>query len=73
MTEKVRSTTICGIVHKGTAAMGGDGQVTLGNTVMKHNATKIRKIAGGKVLCGFAGASADAFTLMEKFEDKLEQ
>jgi ATP-dependent HslUV protease, peptidase subunit HslV len=73
MTEKLRSTTICGIVHNGKAAMGGDGQVTLGNTVMKHNAMKIRKIAGGKVLCGFAGASADAFSLMEKFEEKLEQ
>jgi ATP-dependent HslUV protease, peptidase subunit HslV len=73
MTENIRSTTICGIVHNGKAAMGGDGQVTLGNTVMKHNASKIRKIAGGKVLCGFAGATADAFSLMEKFEDKLEQ
>ncbi len=73
MAEKIRSTTICGIVHNGSAAMGGDGQVSLGNTVMKHNAVKIRKIAGGDVLCGFAGASADAFTLMEKFEDKLEQ
>ncbi len=73
MTGKIRSTTICGIVHNGTAAMGGDGQVSLGNTVVKHNALKIRKIAGGKVICGFAGASADAFTLMEKFEDKLEQ
>jgi ATP-dependent HslUV protease, peptidase subunit HslV len=73
MAETIRSTTICGIVHNGKAAMGGDGQVSLGNTVMKHNAMKIRKIAAGKVLCGFAGASADAFTLMEKFEDKLEQ
>jgi ATP-dependent HslUV protease, peptidase subunit HslV len=73
MAETIRSTTICGIVHNGKAAMGGDGQVSLGNTVMKHNAMKIRKIAEGKVLCGFAGASADAFTLMEKFEDKLEQ
>lgn len=71
--EKIRSTTILGIVHNGEAALGGDGQVSLGNTVMKHNALKIRKIANGKVLCGFAGASADAFTLMERFEDKLEQ
>ncbi len=69
----IHSTTIIGVVHNGMAAMGGDGQVTLGNTVMKHNAMKIRKIANGKVLCGFAGASADAFTLMERFEDKLEQ
>lgn len=73
MTEKVRSTTIIGIIHNGVAALGGDGQVTFGNTVMKHNAMKIRKIANGKVLCGFAGATADAFTLMERFEDKIEQ
>jgi ATP-dependent HslUV protease subunit HslV len=73
MTEKVRSTTILGIVHNGVAALGGDGQVTFGQTVMKHNAMKIRKTADGKVICGFAGATADAFTLMERFEDKLEQ
>jgi len=69
----IRSTTIIGVIQNGQAALGGDGQVTLGNTVMKHNAMKVRKIANGKVLCGFAGASADAFTLMERFEDKLEQ
>ena len=73
MKEKLKSTTIIGIIHNGQAALGGDGQVSLGNTVMKHNAMKIRKIADGKVLCGFAGASADAFTLMERFEDKLQQ
>ncbi|MEJ2507426.1 MAG: ATP-dependent protease subunit HslV [Ignavibacteriaceae bacterium] len=73
MSLEIKSTTILGIVHNGTAALGGDGQVTLGNTVMKHNAIKIRKVANGKVLCGFAGGSADAFTLMERFEDKLEQ
>ncbi len=73
METKMHATTIIGIVHNGKSAIGGDGQVTLGNTVMKHNALKIRKLAGGKVLCGFAGASADAFTLMERFEDKLEQ
>ena len=73
MEMKMNATTILGMVHKGTAALGGDGQVTLGNTVMKHNAVKIRSISKGKVLCGFAGASADAFTLMERFEDKLEQ
>ena len=73
MENKITATTILGILHKGIAAIGGDGQVTVGNTVMKHNAMKIRKIANGKVLCGFAGASADAFTLMERFEDKLEQ
>lgn len=73
MENKIRSTTILGVVHNSKAAIGGDGQVSFGNTVMKHNAMKIRKIANGKVLCGFAGASADAFTLMERFEDKLEQ
>lgn len=73
MENKIRSTTIVGVIHNGKAALGGDGQVSLGNTVMKHNAVKIRKLANGKVLCGFAGASADAFTLMERFEDKLEQ
>lgn len=73
MSNKMKSTTVLGVVHNGKAAMGGDGQVSLGNTVMKHNALKVRKIANGKVLCGFAGASADSFTLMERFEDKLEQ
>ncbi|NNG26467.1 MAG: ATP-dependent protease subunit HslV [Ignavibacteriaceae bacterium] len=73
MKQKIRSTTILGIVHNGQAALGGDGQVSLGNTVMKHNALKIRKISNGKVLCGFAGGTADAFALMERFEDKLEQ
>jgi len=73
MSKKLRATTILGLIHNGQCALGGDGQVSLGNTVMKHNAMKIRKIADGKVLCGFAGASADAFTLMERFEDKLQQ
>lgn len=73
MEMKMNATTILGIVHNGSAAIGGDGQVTLGNTVMKHNAKKVRSIANGKVLCGFAGASADAFTLMERFEEKLKQ
>ena len=73
MDTNLRATTILGVVHNGIAALGGDGQVTLGNTIMKHNASKIRKLADGKVLCGFAGGAADAFTLMERFEDKLEQ
>jgi ATP-dependent HslUV protease, peptidase subunit HslV len=71
--EQFKATTILGIVHNGEAALGGDGQVSLGNTIFKANAMKIRKIANGRVLCGFAGASADAFTLMERFEEKLEQ
>ena len=73
MEMTMHATTIIGVVHNGESAIGGDGQVTLGNTVMKHNAVKIRKISDGKVLCGFAGATADAFTLVEKFEDKLGQ
>ena len=73
MDMNLMATTILGVVHNGVPALGGDGQVTLGNTIMKHNASKIRKLANGKVLCGFAGGAADAFTLMERFEDKLEQ
>ncbi len=73
MKEKIRSTTILGLIHKGKAAIGGDGQVTLGNTVVKHNSFKIRKLYNNKVLCGFAGSAADAFTLLNRFEEKLEQ
>lgn len=65
------ATTILGIRHQGMVALGGDGQVTLGNTVMKNSAMKIRKMHNDTVLAGFAGASADAFTLFERFEDKL--
>jgi len=71
--RKIKSTTILGVIHKGVAALGGDGQVTLGNTVMKHNSMKIRKLLNGKVLVGFAGSAADAFTLLGRFEEKLEQ
>src|SRR5947208_4164855 len=67
-----RSTTILAIRHKGGVAMGGDGQVTLGNVVMKADAHKIRRLQGGNVLTGFAGASADAFALLERFEAKLK-
>lgn len=73
MKEKIRATTIVGLIHNGKAALGGDGQVTLGQTVMKQNAKKIRTLSNGTVLAGFAGASADAFSLLERFEDKLEQ
>jgi ATP-dependent HslUV protease subunit HslV len=73
MEMEFKATTILGTVHNGAAALGGDGQVTLGDTVVKRNASKIRKLADGKVLCGFAGGAADTFTLMERFEDKLEQ
>jgi ATP-dependent HslUV protease subunit HslV len=71
--EQFKATTIIGLIHNGKAALGGDGQVSIGNTIFKHNAMKIRKLAEGKVLCGFAGGAADAFALMERFEDKLSQ
>jgi ATP-dependent HslUV protease subunit HslV len=67
------STTILAVRRNGRIALGGDGQVTLGNTVMKGNARKVRRLAGGKVLAGFAGGTADAFTLFERFEGKLEK
>lgn len=60
-------------MHQGTVALGSDGQATLGNTVMKHNARKVRSLFGGKILAGFAGSTADAFTLFERFENKLQQ
>ena len=69
----MRSTTVLGVRCRGGVAIAGDGQVTLGNVVMKAKANKIRKLYGGKVLSGFAGAAADAFALYEKFEAKLEQ
>lgn len=70
---KFRSTTILVVRKDGHVAMAGDGQVTLGNTVMKSNARKVRTIYGGKVLCGFAGATADAFALLEHFEVKIQE
>src|SRR3954470_18121304 len=68
-----KSTTILSVRRGGQVALGGDGQVTLGNTVAKHDAVKIRKIGGGKVLTGFAGSAADAFALLERFEKKLAE
>jgi ATP-dependent HslUV protease subunit HslV len=67
------STTILAVRRHGSIALGGDGQVTLGATVMKSNARKVRLLADGKVLAGFAGGTADAFTLFERFEGKLEK
>ncbi len=69
----IRSTTVAGVRLNGQVAMASDGQVSLGNTVLKHGATKVRKIYSGKVLAGFAGSTADAITLYEKFEGKLEE
>ncbi len=66
-------TTIISVRRDGTVAVGGDGQVTMGNTIMKGNARKVRRLAEGRVLAGFAGGTADAFTLFELFEGKLEQ
>src|SRR5690554_6410060 len=74
MTElRYRATTILAVRREGKVALGGDGQVTLGDTVMKATAQKVRKLKDGKVLAGFAGSVADAFTLFEKFEEKLER
>jgi ATP-dependent HslUV protease subunit HslV len=70
---KIRSTTILAVRRNGKVAMAGDGQVTMGETVMKNNARKVRRIMDGKVLCGFAGATADAFTLFDRFEAKLKE
>src|SRR6476469_3364558 len=68
---KIHSTTVLGILHKGEGALGADSQATMGNTVAKSNVKKIRKLLDGKVLAGFAGSTADAFTLIERFEEKL--
>ncbi|MDR2521828.1 MAG: ATP-dependent protease subunit HslV, partial [Spirochaetaceae bacterium] len=70
---RFRSTTVLAVRTQGEVAMAGDGQVTMGDTVMKNNARKVRTLADGKVLCGFAGATADAFTLFDRFEGKLKE
>ena len=72
-TASMHGTTILAVRRNGKTAIAGDGQVTVGATVMKHNAKKVRKMYNDKILAGFAGATADAFTLFEKFEAKLEQ
>ena len=71
--RKIRSTTIVAVRREGTVAIAGDGQVTLGQTVVKMTARKVRHLAGGRVIAGFAGASADAFTLFARLESKLEE
>src|SRR5579862_5577318 len=73
MMKPARSTTILSVRKGSQVALGGDGQVTLGATVAKQDAVKIRKIGGGKVLVGFAGSAADAFSLLERFEKKLAE
>ena len=71
--NKIHATTIVGLRHDGHVAIGGDGQVTLGTTVMKQKTNKIRRLYNNSVLAGFAGSAADAFSLLERFEEKLEQ
>jgi ATP-dependent HslUV protease subunit HslV len=75
MTElpRIRATTILAVRRGGTVALGGDGQVTVGETVMKSKANKVRALGDGKLLAGFAGSAADALTLFEKFEEKLQR
>ncbi|MCB1792415.1 MAG: ATP-dependent protease subunit HslV [Gammaproteobacteria bacterium] len=71
--QQIRGTTILSVRRGGKVVIGGDGQVSMGNTVMKGNARKVRRLYKGQVLAGFAGATADAFTLFERFEAKLEK
>lgn len=71
--NSMHGTTILAARRNGVVCVGGDGQVSLGNTVVKGDAKKVRRLAGGKVIAGFAGATADAFTLLERLEAKLEQ
>jgi ATP-dependent HslUV protease, peptidase subunit HslV len=68
---KIRSTTVLGVYHNGEVALGADGQASMGNTIAKSNVKKIRKLQDGKIITGFAGSTADAFSLLEKFEEKL--
>ena len=70
---QLKATTILGVIHNGKAAIGGDGQATMDKTVMKSTVTKVRRLQDGKIVAGFAGSTADAFTLFEKYEEKLQQ
>jgi ATP-dependent HslUV protease subunit HslV len=70
--SNIHATTVIGILKDGKAAMGSDGQVTFGNTVLKHNAKKVRLLYNNSIIAGFAGATADAFTLIQRFEEKIE-
>lgn len=69
----LKATTVLGVIHNGEAAIGGDGQATMDKTVMKASVTKVRRLYENKIVAGFAGSTADAFTLFEKYEEKLEQ
>ncbi len=69
--QQIHATTVLAVLHKGQVAIGADGQATMGNTVAKSNVKKIRKLSNGKIITGFAGSTADAFSLLERFEEKL--
>ncbi len=71
--SNIKATTVLGIIHNGEAAIGGDGQATMDKTVMKASVTKVRYLHDNKIVAGFAGSTADAFTLFEKYEEKLQQ
>ena len=71
MKNEIHSTTIIAVQHNGSVAIGGDGQATMGNTIAKSNVKKIRKLQDGKIITGFAGSTADAFTLLDRFDEKL--
>ena len=73
MIDVAHATTVIGLSYKGSTVIGADGQVTVGQTIMKHRARKVRKLYNGRVLAGFAGAAADAFTLFSRFEEQLEK
>lgn len=72
-TFNLQATTVIGVIHNGEVAIGGDGQATLDKTVMKSTVKKVRKLQDGKILAGFAGSTADAFTLFERFDEKLKE
>ena len=71
-TREIRGTTVISVRRNGSVVVAGDGQVSYGDTILKHSATKVRRVHGGKVLTGFAGSTADAFTLFERFEARLK-
>lgn len=71
--KKFRSTTVLGVLHNGSVALGSDGQASMGDVILKHNAKKVRSLYGSTILAGFAGATADAFTLFDRYERKLEE
>jgi ATP-dependent HslUV protease subunit HslV len=71
MMPKIHATTVLGIIHNGQVALGADGQATMGDTVAKGNVKKVRTLSDGKIITGFAGSTSDAFTLLERFEEKL--